>query len=146
MPVVVLSQARHPELRPARLRADATKLLSALELKSADLTVVLTDDPGIHVLNRRYRKKDAPTDVLAFAMREGMRAPGDDRTLGDVVISLDTAARQARRRRRTLHAETRTLLIHGLLHLLGYDHERSAAEAKRMRAKERELADVLPPR
>lgn len=143
MPVVVLAQAKHPECRVAAVRADARAILAAVERKRADLTVVLIGDEAIQALNRRYRKKDKPTDVLAFAMLEGMRAPGDEERLGDVVISLDTAARQAKRRRKPLAAEVRTLLIHGVLHLLGYDHERSAAEAKRMKAKEREVAQGL---
>jgi probable rRNA maturation factor len=143
MPVVVLSQVRHPDVRSAEVRADAIAILKAMEQKRAELTVVLVDDPAIHELNRRYRKKNAPTDVLAFAMREGLRVPGDEHGIGDVVISLDTAERQARRRRKTIAAEVRTLLIHGVLHLLGYDHEKSEAEAKRMRARERALAKLL---
>jgi len=109
----------------------------------AEMTVVLTDDVGVHDLNRRYRGKDRPTDVLAFAAREGHRFPGDERQIGDVVISLDTASRQAAERGRSLAEEVRTLLIHGVLHLLGYDHERSPSEARRMRAKERALAALL---
>lgn len=143
MAVTVLSKAKHPDCPAAEVRADARALLVALEEKGADLTVVLVDDDAMRQLNRSYRGKDRPTDVLAFAMREGERAPGDDGNLGDVVISLDTATRQARRRRRTLPEEVRTLLIHGVLHLLGYDHERSAAEARRMQARERDLARAL---
>lgn len=143
MPAIVLSQARHPEVRSAKVRSDAIAILEAMEQKRAELTVVLVDDVAIHALNKRYRKKDAPTDVLAFAMREGMRAPGDEHGIGDVVISLETAARQARRRRKAVDAEVRTLLIHGILHLLGYDHERSETEAKRMKARERALARAL---
>jgi len=108
--------------------------------------VSLIDDAEMHVLNRDYRGRDRPTDVLAFALREGLRAPGDDTVLGDVVISLDTAARQARAHSRPTDAEVRTLLIHGVLHLLGYDHERSAAEARRMRAMEGRLLGSLNPR
>lgn len=145
MAVVVLEEVRHAECKAATVRAEARALLAALEQKRAELTVVLVDDDSIHELNRRYRRKDKPTDVLAFAMREGLRVPGDEPTLGDVVISLDTAARQARRRGRSLQAEVRTLLIHGVLHLLGYDHERSAAEALKMRRKEREMASALEP-
>ena len=143
MSVVVLSQARLPGVRSARVRSDAAAVLAAMEQKRAELTVVLVDDAAIQVLNRGYRKKDAPTDVLAFAMREGLRVAGDEHGLGDVVISLETAARQARRRRKPLEAEVRTLLIHGILHLLGYDHERSEPEAKRMRAAERRLSRSL---
>jgi len=143
MPVTVLHRSRHDGWSSARLRADARTILAALEQKRGDLTVVLVDDASIRELNRRYRRENRATDVLAFAVREGPRTPGDERHLGDVVISLETAARQAKRRRRSLEDEVRTLLVHGTLHLLGYDHEGSAAEATRMRAKERELAHLL---
>ena len=73
-------------------------------------------------------------------MREGEAVPGQPGLLGDVVISLETAARQARQRRRPLAREVRILLVHGILHLLGYDHERgTVAEARRMEGREQEL-------
>jgi probable rRNA maturation factor len=143
MPVSVVARSRAPGVRAAAVRADARRLLAALGESSAELTVSLVDDAEMHRLNREYRGKDRPTDVLAFAMREGRRAPGDDTVLGDVVISLDTAAQQAQRRRTSTADEVRTLLIHGVLHLLGYDHERSSAEARRMKAMERKLRGVL---
>jgi len=143
MSVAVVARARARGVRAATVRADARRVLQALDESAAELTVSLVDDTEIHHLNRDYRGKDRPTDVLAFAMREGRRAPGDDTVLGDVVISLDTAARQAREHRVSTAAEVRTLLIHGVLHLLGYDHERSAAEARRMQAMERKLRRAL---
>ena len=76
-------------------------------------------------------------------MREGARAPGDEAVVGDVVISLDTAARQAQQRGSSAADEVRALLIHGILHLFGYDHERSVLEARRMKATERRLRVVL---
>jgi len=86
-------------------------------------------------LNRDYRKKNRTTDVLAFPMREG---PGPASALmGDVVISVPTAAQQARQLGRSLDAELTILLIHGILHLCGYDHERSNREARRMQQRER---------
>jgi probable rRNA maturation factor len=88
--------------------------------------VLLTDDGAIRDLNRAYRKKDRATDVLAFPMDHPQAATC---TLGDIVISLDTAARQARSRHRPLLAEVRFLLAHGLLHLIGRDH--SNPEEKR---------------
>lgn len=139
MSVEVVARSRARGVRAATVRADARRVLAALGEARAELTVSLVDDTEIHHLNRDYRGKDRPTDVLAFAMREGRRAPGDDTVLGDVVISLDTAARQARERGVPTADEVRTLLIHGVLHLLGYDHERSAAEARRMQAMERRL-------
>lgn len=109
----------------------------------AELDVSLVGDREMQVLNRDYRGKDRPTDVLAFAMREGDAVPQAGDILGDVVISLDTAARQASERGIGVADEVRTLLIHGVLHLLGYDHEVSANESRRMKAKERWLAGVL---
>ncbi len=143
MPVSVTSHKRLAGVRSSRVAADARQLLRALNEAHAELSVTLVDDGEIHRLNRDFRGKDRPTDVLAFAMREGARVAGDHALLGDVVISLDTAARQARRRRVSTADEVRTLLVHGVLHLLGYDHERSAAEARRMRAMERQLRAAL---
>ena len=143
VPVSVVARRRAPGVRIAAVRSDGQRLLVVLDEAPAELTVSLVDDAEIQHLNREYRGKDRPTDVLAFAMREGTRVGGDQVILGDVVISLDTAARQARRRNVPTDAEVRTLLIHGVLHLLGYDHERSAAEARRMRAMERQLRQRL---
>lgn len=94
-------------------------------------------------LNARYRRIAHPTDVLAFASREAPQPMTP--LLGDVVISLDTARRQAREAGSTLDREMVTLLIHGVLHLLGYDHERSAREARRMQKKERAILRALGP-
>ncbi len=125
------------------LRRDAMLLLKAMDETGAELTVNLVDDATIHALNLEYRGKDRPTDVLAFAMREGQRVAGDEQQLGDVVISVQTAARQAQARGATLADEVQSLLIHGYLHLLGYDHEVSAAEERRMKRQERKLKQLL---
>ncbi len=143
MPVHVLRRSHQRGVSVRDMAADARQLLRALGEEHAELTVSLVDDGEMHQLNRDYRGRDRPTDVLAFALREGPRVPGDTVLLGDVVISLQTAARQARERQVTVAAEARMLLVHGVLHLLGYDHERSAVEARRMRAKERQLAARL---
>jgi len=119
------------------IRQRAGRMLVALGLDQAELSVVLTDDPSIQVLNRDYRRKDKPTDVLAFAMREGEgqgAQGGADELLGDVIISLETACRQAAERRRTPLDEVTFLLAHGLLHLVGYDHQDDAEEREMNRA------------
>jgi probable rRNA maturation factor len=113
-------------------------MLAALKLSRAELSVLLCDDRTIHALNRDHRKKDKPTDVLAFALREGAQLPGAQGLLGDVVISIPTAKRQARTHRHALWDEVTLLLAHGLLHLIGYDH-RTDAEERRMNAR----ADML---
>ena len=116
-------------------------MLAALELDDAELSILLTKDDVIHELNAQYRDKDRATDVLAFAMREGeasAREPGSSEVLGDVVISLDTAARQARTHGHDGLAEVTMLLAHGVLHLVGYDHE-TDAEEREMQAMTRKL-------
>jgi probable rRNA maturation factor len=110
-------------------------MLQALSLARAELSIVLCDDAVMRELNRRYRRRDRTTDVLAFALREGPRLPAAVAIpLGDVVISVPTAARQARAARKKPLDEITMLLAHGLLHLLGFDH-RTVAEERRMRAR-----------
>ncbi len=133
--VVVYRRARRsPALDVRAVRRRAERMVAALELGDAELSVLLTDDAAIHELNRTHRRKDKPTDVLAFPMDEaGVGPSGAVRLLGDVVISLDTAAAQARKQRHGLMAEVTHLLAHGLLHLVGYDHKTDAQE-RRMNA------------
>ena len=96
----------------------------------------------IHQLNQIYRQRDRPTDVLSFSQREG-EFPGPEAVLGDVVISIETAERQATERGHSLRAEILELLAHGLLHLLGFDHELSDAEHERHLGKQAELLAAL---
>jgi probable rRNA maturation factor len=127
MPTLVRRSARgSPALDNRRIRGLGNRMLAALEMPDAELSVLLTDDAMIRRLNAQHRHEDRPTDVLAFALEEA--EAGDARLLGDVVISLDTAARQAKGRRRPLLSEVRFLLAHGLLHLCGYDHDTAAGK------------------
>lgn len=131
----------------ALVRRAARVALRDLEAAPCELSIALVDDGEMRALNRDWRGKDRPTDVLAFAQREGEVAPALDGApplLGDVVVSTATAARQARRRGHALEREIETLVVHGILHLLGYDHERSPAEARRMFRRQRELVALLP--
>lgn len=105
----------------------------------AEVSVVLSDDNYIHQLNRQYRGKDCPTDVLSFALNEGegpeiIDGPGEV-LLGDIIISLETAARQAEEFGHSLERELAYLTVHGILHLLGYDHV-TEVEKKEMRHEE----------
>ncbi len=122
-----------------RLLHEAHRLLASIDFANAELSVVLCSDPHIRGLNRTHRAIDRPTDVLSFAMQEGDGLLEDDHVLGDLVISIDTARRQAHTLGHTLEHELRVLLVHGLLHLLGYDHETSVEDAEEMRAAERKL-------
>ncbi len=126
----------------AEVRFAAEAMLRALKLPQAELSVLLCDDATIHALNRNYRKKNKPTDVLAFAMREGPDGHLAGDLLGDVIISLETATRQARERSVATRDEVMMLLAHGLLHLLGWDHQ-TDAEDKRMRAETERMMVVI---
>jgi probable rRNA maturation factor len=127
---------------PAReLREIAGMVLRALKKTRVELSIALVGDSEMRKLNARYRKKDSTTDVLSFPS-EG-ELPTGSLLLGDVVISVDQARRQAKDGGRTLKEEMATLLIHGVLHLLGYDHERSTKDARIMGSLERKIYRML---
>ncbi|HUH02083.1 MAG TPA: rRNA maturation RNase YbeY [Kofleriaceae bacterium] len=133
------ARARLSPTERARLRSRLVRMVRAVGItegtaRELEVSVRLTGDAAIRALNREYRKKNKPTDVLAFAQREADPSGLHPELLGDVVISLDTAARQARR---GLLAEVLFLAAHGLCHLLGYDHQTDDQEGEmnaRMRA------------
>jgi probable rRNA maturation factor len=134
MPVYVATRGLpSTPIKPERVRLAGERMLEALGRSRAELSVVLCDDDTIHELNRDYRRKDRPTDVLSFAMHEGEGGDLHPDLLGDVVISVDTARKQAAERGWAIASEVRFLLAHGLLHLLGYDH-RTRDEERRMMA------------
>lgn len=127
----------------------------------AELSIVITDDAAIRALNRDWRSKDQPTDVLSFSQievpeseapprgqtRRGRavdpRALGPRPVLGDVVISAETAARQAPRYGHDFEVEIERLVVHGVLHLLGHDHVHGGPQARRMREEEERLLRAL---
>lgn len=121
-----------------KVRRSAARFLASLELEEVELSILLTTDAGIRALNRSWRRKDRPTDVLSFPAGEPPPGFTGPRPLGDVILSLDTARRQARARRRPLAEELDLYLAHGLLHLLGHDHHRRR-DAERMAALESRL-------
>jgi len=136
MPVLMSVEVEHIDLRDVDVRADAEALLLAARLPEAELSVLICDDEAIRALNARWRDKDEPTDVLSF--------PQDDEVvLGDLVIAVETAARQAAERDHDLRSELRILLVHGLLHLLGYDHETGPADLAEMMDAEQRLMQRL---
>jgi rRNA maturation RNase YbeY len=124
------------------MQAHARALLEALDQGDAELSLAFVDDRTGAALNQRWRGRTGATDVLSFSLREGAHARHRGALLGDVVIALGVASRQAREHGHPLEAECVRLLIHGVLHLLGYDHVR-AGEAGVMGAKERALGRRL---
>ena len=136
-------QSRH-QIRKRPLRSVARKILSVSGCPDAQLSILIVDDVMIQEINRDYLNKDRPTNVISFAMQEGEGGGVQPDLLGDVVISAETAARDAAEAQTSFESELYFLLLHGILHLLGYDHERgSQAEAQRMEAREREIFSLV---
>lgn len=127
-----------PPFDRALLRRRAARALAAIGHARSELSLALVDDVAMAELNASHRGKVGPTDVLSFSLLEGPGAEHRGALLGDVVIALGVAARQARRGRRSLDDELARLLIHGVLHLVGHDHVRERA-ARAMRAEERRV-------
>ncbi|MEK7845535.1 MAG: rRNA maturation RNase YbeY [Nitrospinota bacterium] len=137
----------------SRLKIDLKKIKRWVSLilkkpgyQDSEISILFVDDEGIRVLNKNYRGKDRATDVLSFSQLEEVKnsklqTPNSELLLGDVVISLETAKRQAKERGHSFEKEVFILLTHGIFHLLGYDHEKSRKMAAEMRRMEREIIE-----
>jgi probable rRNA maturation factor len=134
---LLVEDGPYPGVARARVLSWARSMLAALRLEDAEWSIVLTGDDQIEKLNRMYRKKNRPTDVLAFAQREGKHGERAGRLLGDVIVSVPTARRQAASAKRDLASEVVMLLAHGLLHLLGWDHDTPSRDRRMRRETER---------
>jgi probable rRNA maturation factor len=143
MNIRITNTLRKRRLPKAVLGKKLGKLLQSLGLPDAELSVLFIGDRAMRTLNRTWRKKDRPTDVLSFPLQNGQFAHIQPDMLGDIVISVPVAARQAEAAGHTLIIEIERLLVHGLLHLVGYDHEQGDREARRMERKERQLLKRL---
>jgi len=130
-------------VRDERLAAVALRVLEAEGAEACELSIAVTDDETVRALNREYAGEDAVTDVLSFSQREGeefVAPPEGVPPLGEVVIAYPQAARQAADRGHGAEGEVTRLLVHGVLHLLGYDHA-EPEEERRMKAREEALVN-----
>ena len=144
MPVFISDDQRERFVDCELLKIQGRNILFFLGCGNQELSVLLTDDKKIRELNKKYRGQDRATDVLSFSQNEGEENEPDYHLMGDVVISTVTAKRQASQHGFSLEEEIVLLLIHGILHLLGFNHERSE-EACHMKKKTRELFDHIFP-
>ncbi|MFZ9887487.1 MAG: rRNA maturation RNase YbeY [Myxococcota bacterium] len=120
----------------------AQRVLRAARLGDLEVQLSFVSDEEIRALNRDFRLRDRPTDVLSFSAIEGEALPGTERFLGDIVISLDTAQKQAKEFGHAFEEEIAVLVVHGLLHLLGYDHELGVDAALAQAEGELSLLDI----
>jgi rRNA maturation RNase YbeY len=137
-----------PGLDEQKIKVKAKRVLEDLGCHDKELSILFTDDEHMAALNRQYRGREGTTDVLSFSMMEdpdGEASPPvfESVMLGDVVVSVDTAMREAKDLEESFEGTVGRLMIHGILHLLGYDHEKSPADAARMAKEEERLFAAL---
>lgn len=140
--MLVLNQTRS-KISKAWAEKALKGILRRVRVSGLDLDLTFVGDARIRTLNRSFRQKDKATDVLSFPLQDKKRARKGDCFLGDVVISVPTARRQAKEQGRPLLDELLFLIIHGTLHLLGYDHEKTLREAIEMQSLEKKIFEAL---
>jgi probable rRNA maturation factor len=134
----------HPSLEvdPKRVRAVASKILKKEMHCRGRVNIILATDNDLEDMNSRYLGRDRPTDVLAFQMGGDEHRDAEEQVMGEIYVSLDRAQQQARDYKVTFAGEVDRLVIHGLLHLCGYDHE-NEEEAGRMRIREEQFLESV---
>jgi probable rRNA maturation factor len=139
MRISIQNRQKRILLNLKKVRRATQRILTELGLLDAELSLLLVDDARIQDLNRRYLNRDKPTNVLAFPMREGEFSTLHPQLLGDLVISVETAKRQSNRFGLDEMEMVILLMIHGVLHLIGYEHEGTKKGAREMALKQKEL-------
>lgn len=145
MEILLKNQQRKFKIDLKKLKSRLEQVLENLDCQDKELSVLVVNDARMRKLNHQYRGIDRTTDVLSFPQDDGEDDEFDSPLLGDVVVSAETARNQAREHKLSFEEELILLLIHGILHLLGYDHERSAKEERQMRRKTRTLFQIVFP-
>ena len=143
MEILITQQQESPKLSDQKIRQKMARVLDALDCHDKELSILFTSDEEIAHLNSKYLGRQGPTNVIAFPMSPHTKEEPVSPLLGDVVVSVDTACREAEASGETLMEAVGRLLIHGLLHLLGYDHEISEQQAKEMEAQEKRLMKIF---
>ena len=143
MGILITNRKNQKKLGLEKIEKTARAVLNALECPEKELSLLITDDLEIEIYNRDYLKRQGPTNVISFPMQEGEFLELSPNLLGDVVISMDTVEKEAEKMNISVEERFNELLIHGILHLFGYDHEKSEEEEIRMEDKAFELIDKI---
>jgi probable rRNA maturation factor len=141
--IAVQNRQRAVAIRTATVKRRVQQIMLYLGCADKELSVVFASDQLMRTLNRVYRSQDRPTNVLAFPQLPASYSGPAAAVLGDVVVSLPVAVREAHALQQSLEDRVTYLLLHGILHLLGYDHEQSTAKRRRMEALEEEVLQHL---
>jgi probable rRNA maturation factor len=146
MEILIKNQQKIIKIKQLQIKKTIKKALQYLKVNNkVEVSILFTTDEFIKSLNRKYRGIDKSTDVLSFSLQEGeekIPEVNDNKLLGDIIISVETAQRQADTLNHSIEKELTVLLIHGLLHLIGYDHEKDE-DYKIMREKENEILEIF---
>ena len=137
--VFIKNQQEIMPVEAKKIRKAAERILASLRISGYELSVLLLDNKGIRAVNKKYLNRNRPTNVISFSLTEGEFGNINPHVLGDVVISVEKALEQAETRGTSLEEELTFLLIHGVLHLVGYDHEGKRDERSKMEEKEKEV-------
>ena len=143
MDIQIKARQKIPGLKNQMIKRKLKEVLKDLACHDGELSILFTDDSHIAEMNEHYLGKKGPTNVLAFPMSVGSPPNVESGMLGDVVVSIDTAIRESKKLGEPLEKTIYRLLIHGLLHLLDYDHERSHKEACRMSSEQKRLLALI---
>lgn len=143
MGVLISNRQNKYRISLKNLRKKSKFILSALGCHNGELSIVIVDDPQIEIINRQYLNRSRPTNVLAFPMQEGSFSDINPFLLGDVVISAETCDKEAKAAGIDFNERFDQLLVHGILHLFGYDHENDEKEASKMEKKSVELLKIM---
>jgi probable rRNA maturation factor len=143
MSVLIDNRQKRKKVAVQPLRKIATVILNALDCPKGELSILIVNDSEIAELNGQYLNRSGPTNVIAFPMQEGAFSDITPNLLGDVVISMDTTEAEAELGAVSVEERFIELLVHGVLHLFGYDHETEDADARRMEEKSQMLMDII---
>jgi len=144
MKIQIENQQKRIKINKRKIRSQVTRLLTLLCCTNMEISITFVDDEAIQCINKQYLSKDRPTNVISFPLQEGEFSGINPDMLGDIVISVETASRDAYKGNLSFDEEILFLIIHGLLHLRGYNHENaSKADAMKMKKKEKELFLLL---
>ena len=143
MGVLIKNRQSKHEISLKAIQQKAQIILNALACPDGELSILIVDDFQMEELNRKYLNRSGPTNVIAFPMREGDFPNTTPQLLGDVVVSVETAEKEGRIANIKMEERFTQLLVHGILHLFGYDHEKNGREAHKMEIKNNELLKLI---
>jgi probable rRNA maturation factor len=143
MKVLIDNRQKKHKISMTSIQQKTKDILNALACDDAELSILIVDDPQIEILNKKYFGRNGPTNVIAFPMYTDQFSSINPELLGDVVISIETAEKEGKSIGISMKERFTQLLVHGILHLLGYDHEKSEQEADKMEKKSDEILKLI---